>query len=110
MDFLKKRLKRLTSMGLALSLVCVGVSGHGLCRVGQHQHACRSNGKVYRRGKRKEIAEQEIYSVTHEERQPQEIENYTYVDYTENVEYVYSHKDLTYIVGYPDESVRPDAP
>ena len=58
----------------------------------------------------KEIAEQEIYSVTHEERQPQEIENYTYVDYTENVEYVYSHKDLTYIVGYPDESVRPDAP
>ena len=30
-------------------------------------------------------------------------------DYTESVEYVYSHKDLTYIVGYPDESVRPDA-
>ena len=47
--------------------------------------------------------------MTHEEKSPQEIENYTYVDYTESVEYVYSHKDLTYIVGYPDESVRPDA-
>ena len=46
---------------------------------------------------------------THEERQPQEIENYSYADYTENIEYIYSHKDLTYIIGYPDESVRPDA-
>ena len=58
----------------------------------------------------KEIVEPETYSVTHEEKSPQEIENYTYVDYTESIEYVYSHKDLTYIVGYPDESVRPDAP
>ena len=57
----------------------------------------------------KEIIQPETYSVTHEEKSPQEIENYTYVDYTESVEYVYSHKDLTYIVGYPDESVRPDA-
>ena len=57
----------------------------------------------------KEIAEQETYSVTHEEKSPQEIENYTYVDYAESVEYIYSHKDLTYIIGYPDESVRPDA-
>ena len=56
-----------------------------------------------------EIIQPETYSVTHEEKSPQEIENYTYVDYTESVEYVYSHKDLTYIVGYPDESVRPDA-
>ena len=58
----------------------------------------------------KEITKPETYSVTHEEKSPQEIENYTYVDYTESVEYVYSHKDLTYIVGYPDESVRADAP
>ena len=56
-----------------------------------------------------EIIQPETYSVTHEERQPQEIENYTYVDYAESIEYIYSHKDLTYIVGYPDESVRPDA-
>ena len=97
-------------MGAGIALVCVGVSGHGLCRVGQHQHACRSNGKVYRTRKTaRRLPSKKIYSVTHEERQPQEIENYTYVDYTENVEYVYSHKDLTYIVGYPDESVRPDA-
>ena len=57
----------------------------------------------------KEIIQPETYSVTHEEKSPQEIENYTYVDYAESVEYVYSHKDLTYIIGYPDESVRPDA-
>ena len=57
----------------------------------------------------KEIVEPETYSVTHEEKSPQEIENYTYVDYAESVEYIYSHKDLTYIIGYPDESVRPDA-
>ena len=57
----------------------------------------------------KEIIRPETYSVTHEEKSPQEIENYTYVDYTESVEYIYSHKDLTYIIGYPDESVRPDA-
>ena len=53
----------------------------------------------------KEIIRPETYSVTHEEKSPQEIENYTYVDYTENIEYIYSHKDLTYIIGYPDESV-----
>ena len=57
----------------------------------------------------KEIIQPETYSVTHEEKSPQEIEDYSYVDYTENIEYIYSHKDLTYIIGYPDESVRPDA-
>ena len=57
----------------------------------------------------KAITEPETYRVTHEERHPQKIANYTYTDYTESVEYIYSHKDLTYIIGYPDESVRADA-
>ena len=32
----------------------------------------------------KEIIQPETYSVTHEEKSPQEIENYTYIDYTED--------------------------
>ncbi|WP_417181723.1 S-layer homology domain-containing protein, partial [Agathobaculum sp.] len=32
----------------------------------------------------------------------------TYTDYTESVEYIYSHKDLTYIIGYPDKGVHPN--
>lgn len=95
--------------GAGIALVCVGVSGHGLAASDSTSTLAEVTAKYIDAENGKEIAEQEIYSVTHEERQPQEIENYTYVDYTENVEYVYSHKDLTYIVGYPDESVRPDA-
>ena len=107
MDFLKKRLKRATSMGLALLLsasalpvTAFAASDSTLAEV-TVKFIDAENGK--------EVAEPERYSVTHEEKSPQEIENYTYVDYTESVEYIYSHKDLTYIIGYPDESVRPDA-
>ena len=105
MGFLKKRLKRITSMGLALLLSSSAFPVTAF--------AASDNGEVTAKyidaETGKEIAEQETYSVTHEERQPQEIENYTYADYVEGVEYIYSHKDLTYIIGYPDESVRPDA-
>ena len=109
MDFLKKRLKRLTSMGLALLLSASAFPATAFAASDSTSTLAEVTAKYIDAENGKEIAEQEIYSVTHEERQPQEIENYTYVDYTENVEYVYSHKDLTYIVGYPDESVRPDA-
>lgn len=109
MDFLKKRLKRLTSMGLALLLSASASPATAFAASDSTSTLAEVTAKYIDAENGKEIAEQEIYSVTHEERQPQEIENYTYVDYTENVEYVYSHKDLTYIVGYPDESVRPDA-
>ena len=57
-----------------------------------------------------EISKEESYSVTHKERSPQKIADYTYRDYSESVERVYSHKDLNYIYGYPDKSVRPDRP
>lgn len=109
MDFLKKRLKRLTSMGLALLLSASAFPATAFAASDSTSTLVEVTAKYIDAENGKEIAEQEIYSVTHEERQPQEIENYTYVDYTESVEYVYSHKDLTYIVGYPDESVRPDA-
>ena len=109
MDFLKKRLKRLTSMGLALLLSASAFPATAFAASDSTSTLAEVTAKYIDAENGKEIAEQEIYSVTHEERQPQEIENYTYVDYTENVEYVYSHKDLTYIVGYPDESVRSDA-
>lgn len=56
----------------------------------------------------KKISQDTSYSVTHEQKSPQEIANYTYVDYTESVERVFSHKDLNYIYGYPDRTVRPD--
>ena len=57
-----------------------------------------------------EVSKAETYSVTHEERSPQKIADYTYQDYSESVERVYSHKDLNYIYGYPDKTVRPDRP
>ena len=107
MGFLKKRFKRVTSMGLALLLstsafpvTAFAASDSTLAQI-TAKYIDAENGK--------EIIQPETYSVTHEERQPQEIENYTYTDYVEGVEYIYSHKDLTYIIGYPDESVRPDA-
>ncbi len=48
--------------------------------------------------------------MTHKERTPQKIADYTYQDYRESVERVYSHKDISYIYGYPDKTVRPDRP
>ena len=57
-----------------------------------------------------QISKDETYSVTHKERTPQKIADYTYQDYSESVERVYSHKDISYIYGYPDKTVRPDRP
>ena len=56
------------------------------------------------------ISKDEVYSVTHNERPPQKNTDYTYQDYSESVERVYSHKDISYIYGYPDKTVRPDRP
>ena len=109
MDFLKKQLKRLTSMGLALLMAASALPVTAFAASESISTLAEVKAKYIDAENGKEIAEQETYSVTHEERQPQEIENYTYVDYAESIEYIYSHKDLTYIVGYPDESVRPDA-
>ena len=108
MAFLKKRFKRVTSMGLALLLA---VSAFPFAAFAASESTLAEvTAKFLDAENGKEIIAPETYRVTHEEKLPQEIENYTYVDYTESVEYVYSHKDLTYIVGYPDESVRADAP
>ena len=49
-----------------------------------------------------QVAHEETYSVTHETKTPQKIADYTYLDYSEYVERVYSHKDISYIYGYPD--------
>lgn len=57
-----------------------------------------------------QISKDETYSVPHKERTPQKIADYTYQDYRESVERVYSHKDISYIYGYPDKTVRPDRP
>lgn len=108
MAFLKKRFKRVTSMGLALLLAVSAFPSAALAASESTMAVVTAKFLDAENGK--EIIAPETYRVTHEEKSPQEIENYTYVDYTESVEYVYSHKDLTYIVGYPDESVRADAP
>ena len=108
MAFLKKRFKRVTSMGLALLLAVSAFPSAAFAA--SKSTLAEVTAKFLDAENGKEITASETYRVTHEEKSPQEIENYTYVDYTESVEYVYSHKDLTYIVGYPDESVRADAP
>lgn len=108
MAFLKKRFKRVTSMGLALLLAVSAFPSAAFAA--SESTLAEVTAKFLDAENGKEITAPETYRVTHEEKSPQEIENYTYVDYTESVEYVYSHKDLTYIVGYPDKSVRADAP
>lgn len=54
------------------------------------------------------LANDATYSVTHEEKNPQKIEGYSYRDYSEEVQQIYTHKDLPYIQGYPDKTVRPE--
>lgn len=108
MAFLKERFKRVTSMGLALLLAVSAFPSAAFAA--SESTLAEVTAKFLDAENGKEITAPETYRVTHEEKSPQEIENYTYVDYTESVEYVYSHKDLTYIIGYPDESVRADAP
>ena len=54
-----------------------------------------------------EIVNPESYSVSAKEQDPQEIEGWVYKDYKEAVDYVYVPKDIPYIVGYPDDTVRP---
>lgn len=107
MAFLKKRFKRVTSMGLALLLAVSAFPSAAFAA--SESTLAEVTAKFLDAENGKEITAPETYRGTHAEKSPQEIENYTYVDYTESVEYVYSHKDLTYIVGYPDESVRADA-
>ena len=106
---MKQYAKRMLSAGLALLLSVSALPVTAFAASDSTSTLAEVTAKFIDAENGKEIIQPETYSVTHEERQPQEIENYTYVDYAESVEYVYSHKDLTYIVGYPDESVRPDA-
>ena len=54
------------------------------------------------------LANDSTYSVTHEEKSPQKIDGYSYRDYKEEVQQIYTHKDLPYILGYPDKTVRPE--
>ena len=106
-DRLKQYAKRMLSAGLALLLSASALPSTAFAS--SDSTLAKITAKYIDAENGKEIIQSETYSVTHEERQPQEIENYSYADYTENIEYIYSHKDLTYIIGYPDESVRPDA-
>lgn len=106
---MKQYAKRMLSAGLALLLSASAFPVTAFAASDNGSTLAEVTAKYIDAENGKEIIQPETYSVTHEEKSPQEIENYTYVDYTENVEYIYSHKDLTYIIGYPDESVRPDA-
>ena len=106
---MRKKLKRLTSMALAFILSASALPSTAFAASDSTSTLSEVTAKYIDAENGKEIIQSETYSVTHEEKSPQEIENYTYVDYTESIEYIYSHKDLTYIIGYPDESVRPDA-
>ena len=106
---MKQYAKRILSTGLALLLSASAFPVTAFAASDNGSTLVEVTAKYIDAENGKEIIQPETYSVTHEEKSPQEIENYTYVDYTESVEYIYSHKDLTYIVGYPDESVRPDA-
>ena len=85
MVFLKKRFKRVTSMGLALLLAVSAFPSAAFAA--SESTLAEVTAKFLDAENGKEITAPETYGVTHAEKSPQEIENYTYVDYTESVEY-----------------------
>lgn len=56
-----------------------------------------------------EIEDPKTSSVSYDEKKPQEIYGYTYIEYEEETKHIFSRKDVTYIKGYPDKSVRGEA-
>ena len=101
-------IKRITSAGLSLVMAATIIPNSFAASTKTASTLSSVTAKYLDAENGKEIAEKQTYSVTHEEKSPQTITNYTYADYTESVEYVYSHKDLTYIIGYPDKGVHPN--
>ena len=101
-------IKRITSAGLSLAMAVTIIPNSFAASTKSASTLSAVTAKYLDAENGKEIAEKQTYSVTHEEKSPQTITNYTYTDYTESVEYIYSHKDLTYIIGYPDKSVHPN--
>ena len=101
-------IKRITSAGLSLAMAATIIPSSFAVSTQSASTLSSVTAKYLDAENGKEIAKKQTYSVTHEEKSPQTITNYTYVDYTESVEYVYSHKDLTYIIGYPDKGVHPN--
>lgn len=101
-------IKRITSAGLSLAMAATIIPNSFAVSTQSASTLSSVTAKYLDAENGKEIAQKQTYSVTHEEKSPQTITNYTYADYTESVEYVYSHKDLTYIIGYPDKGVHPN--
>ena len=101
-------IKRITSAGLSLAMMATIIPSSFAVSTKSASTLSSVTAKYLDAENGKEIAKRETYSVTHEKKSPQTITNYTYADYTESVEYVYSHKDLTYIIGYPDKGVHPN--
>ena len=101
-------IKRITSAGLSLAMAATVIPSSFAASTKSASTLSSVTAKYLDAENGKEIAKQQTYSVMHEEKSPQTITNYTYADYTESVEYVYSHKDLTYIIGYPDKGVHPN--
>ena len=101
-------IKRITSAGLSLAMAATVIPSSFAVSAKSASTLSSVTAKYLDAENGKEIAEKQTYSVTHEEKSPQTITNYTYADYTESVEYVYSHKDLTYIIGYSDKGVHPN--
>lgn len=101
-------IKRITSAGLSLAMAATIIPSSFAVSMKSASTLSSVTAKYLDTENGKEIVPKQTYSVTHEEKSPQTITNYTYTDYTESVEYVYSHKDLTYIIGYPDKGVHPN--
>lgn len=101
-------IKRITSAGLSLAMAATIIPSSFAVSTKSASTLSSVTAKYLDAENGKEIAEKQTYSVTHEEKSSQTITNYTYTDYTESIEYIYSHKDLTYIIGYPDKGVHPN--
>ena len=85
---MKQYAKRVLSAGLALLLSASAFPVTAFAASDSTSTLAEVTAKFIDAENGKEIIQPETYSVTHEEKSPQEIENYTYVDYTESIEYM----------------------
>ena len=102
---MKQYAKRVLSAGLALLLsasafpvTAFAASDSTLAKI-TAKYIDAENGK--------DIIQPETYSVTHEEKSPQEIENYSYADYTENIEYMQGEFIVNTAVLHDGEDTTP---
>lgn len=97
---MNSKLKKLASIMLAGAMALTSIPASAFAADAQATTTLKTVKEKYvDANDGKEIANKTSYTESAQTITPKEIENYTFVDYETEMEYVYSHKDLTYIIG-----------